>query len=34
MFGSTASCLALRGSDIDILVFNPEVKLAKLIESV
>ena len=34
MFGSTASCLALRGSDIDILVFNPKVKLAKLIESV
>jgi len=34
MFGSSASCLALKGSDIDIVIFCPDVKILKLIERI
>lgn len=34
MFGSTASCFALRGSDMDILVFCPDVKFTQLVTKV
>lgn len=34
MFGSSSSCLALKGSDIDIVIFCPSVKLNKLIEKI
>ena len=34
MFGSTATCLALRGSDVDILVYESDMKMAKLLELV
>jgi len=34
MFGSTASGYALKGSDIDLLVFYPQVKFVKLCDEV
>jgi len=34
MFGSTASGFALKGSDVDILVFHPQVKFNLLCDQV
>ena len=34
MFGSSSSSLALKGSDIDIVIFYPSVKLHKLIDAI
>ena len=34
MFGSTASVFALKGSDVDMVVFNKEVKFATLIDEI
>lgn len=34
MFGSTASCLALRGSDIDVLIFSTQIANYVLIDTV
>lgn len=34
MFGSSASALAIKGSDIDIVIFCPSIKSIKLIEKI